>query len=78
MGSSEGSQFLSEYPGGMRCLRASASVALGVGADFLCDEDGRVEVCVFGVEEDWRRRLGGVSYCGVTSGSSLYVYAEWA
>jgi hypothetical protein len=73
MGSSDGSQFLSEYPAGMRCLRASASVALGAGAVFLCDEDGRV-VCGRGVEDDLRRCLGGVSYCGVTSGSSLYVY----
>jgi hypothetical protein len=74
MGSSEGSQFLSEYPGGMRCLRASASVALGVGAAFLCEEDGRVEVCGRGVEDDLRRVRGCGSYCGVTSGSSLYVY----
>jgi hypothetical protein len=32
-------------------------------------------VCGRGVEDDLRRCLGGVSYCGVTSGSSLYVYA---
>jgi hypothetical protein len=73
MGSSEGSQFLSEYPGGMRCLRASASVAglaLGVaGVGFLCDDVGRDVFC--GVEDDCRRRRGGGSYCGVTSGSSL-------
>lgn len=42
MGSSEGSQFLSEYPGGMRCLRASASVALGMGIEgFLGGAEGR-------------------------------------
>lgn len=48
MGSSEGSQFLSEYPAGIRCLRASASVALagfaGGGAAFLEDELGRAAV----------------------------------
>jgi len=62
MGSSEGSQFLSEYPGGMRCLRASASVALATGGGFFgVDEVGRVEDRC-GVEEDCRRlRLLG---CG--------------
>ena len=71
MGSSEGSQFLSEYPGGMRCLRASASVAFAVGAGFLVEVEGR-EVCVFlGVEDDSRRLRdddccaggGTCSYC---------------
>jgi len=62
MGSSEGSQFLSEYPAGMRCLRASASVALGVGGGFLGDVVGRAGCGRCGVEEDWRRRrVGGVS-----------------
>ena len=61
MGSSEGSQFLSEYPGGMRCLRASASVAFAVGGGFFGDVLGRAVCGRCGVEEDWRRRLGGVS-----------------
>lgn len=64
MGSSEGSQFLSEYPGGMRCLRASASVAFATGAGFLAEDDvGRV-VGFCGVDDDVRRRLlvgGGCS-----------------
>lgn len=69
MGSSEGSQFLSEYPGGMRCLRASASVALGVGGGFLGVAAGRVAVCGrCGVDDDCRLRddvgfaTGGCSY----------------
>ena len=59
MGSSEGSQFLSEYPGGMRCLRASASVALGGGGGFLgaLELVGRAELGR-GVELDCRRLLG--------------------
>ena len=55
MGSSDGSQFLSEYPGGMRCLRASASVAFAVGAGFLVEVEGRDECVFFGVEVDSRR-----------------------
>jgi hypothetical protein len=73
MGSSEGSQFLSEYPGGMRCLRASASVALADGGGgFLCDDEGRPLYVFCGVEEDCRRLRGGVSYCGVVSASLSY------
>lgn len=60
MGSSDGSQFLREYPGGMRCLRASASVAfaaglaagLATGVGFLAEEEGREECVFFGVEVD--------------------------
>lgn len=72
MGSSEGSQFLSEYPGGMRCFRASASVALGVGGGFFGDVVARAVLGRCGVEDDCRRLLGGGgSYCGVPSGVSL-------
>jgi hypothetical protein len=52
MGSSDGSQFLREYPGGMRYLRASSSVALGIGGGFLGEEAGRAECGRCGVEDD--------------------------
>ena len=56
IGSSEGSQFLSEYPGGMRCLRASASVALGGGGGFFGVVVVR-DVCgLCGVDDDCLRR----------------------
>lgn len=68
MGSSAGSQFFSEYPAGMRCLRASASVALGVeGVEaglLRCELAGRT-VCGRGggtaVEDRrlWPKLVGG-------------------
>lgn len=67
MGSSEGSQFLSEYPGGMRCLRASASVAFGVGAGFFGDAVGRAVDGRRGVELDCLRGRGDGSYRGDSS-----------
>jgi hypothetical protein len=76
MGSSEGSQFLSEYPGGMRCRLASVSVALGVGGGFFGDVVGRAVCGRVGVDDDWRRRLGVVG-CGEPPRSSLS-YAYWA
>lgn len=58
MGSSEGSQFFREYPGGMRCLRASASVAFAVGTGFFGVVEGRAVVGLCGVDDDCRRLLG--------------------
>jgi hypothetical protein len=73
IGSSEGSQFLSEYPGGIRCFLASASVALGAGGGFFGvdvfgADDVRAVVGRFGVDVDWRRCLGGVG-CGEAKSS---------
>lgn len=79
MGSSVGSQFLSEYPGGMRCARASASVALGgVGGAFLDELEGRGPLAVdgrCGVDCEERRGLRGVSlsYRGEPVGSAIMI-----
>jgi hypothetical protein len=43
---------LREYPAGMRCFRASASVALGVGGGFLGELVGRAVYGRCGVEDD--------------------------
>jgi len=65
MGSSEGSQFLREYPGGIRCLRASASVAFGVGGGGFFDDDEGLLLCDFcGVDVDSRRLRDDVCCCG--------------
>lgn len=48
---------MSEYPGGMRCLRASASVAFGVGGGFF-GAAARAGVGRCGVDDDCRRLLG--------------------
>ena len=62
MGASDGSHCFSDSPGGMRCLRASASVAIGIGADlFSLGEEGGVKKVWSGVEDDWWCRRGGAS-----------------